>query len=152
MKWSLNDIVMNNILWLCLQTNRLDSHKELAVCFFELAFRLTNTNICQKTDPFICNNRAPMRTLRVNHTSKFKTNLFFICTASDHSYYQRSSGLRPIHKCIQSTQHPQLRLGCFWLCSVSWHPVCSEVLSSLLISAERSPIHPGIWLLACGTF
>lgn len=103
----------------------------------------------------------PLWTVRLKHTSKSRRALFFnfilvvfffTCNSPHHAYYLWSPGLSSIHECIQSTQHIRLRLGCFWLRSVSWHPVWSEVPSSLLISAERSPIHPSIWRIACGTF
>lgn len=103
----------------------------------------------------------PLWTVRLKHTSKCRRALgffvfcfgfFFTCNSPHHGYYLWSPGLSSIHECIQSTQHIRLRLGCFWLRSVSWHPVWSEVPSSLLISAERSPIHPSIWRIACGTF
>lgn len=102
----------------------------------------------------------PLWTVRLKHTSKCRRALFFFvvflffftCNSPHHAYYLWSPGLSSIHECIQSTQHIRLRLGCFWLRSVSWHPVWSEVPSSLLISAERSPIHPSIWRIACGTF
>lgn len=102
----------------------------------------------------------PLWTVRLKHTSKCRRALFFYfisvffftCNSPHHAYYLWSPGLSSIHECIQSTQHIRLRLGCFWLRSVSWHPVWSEVPSSLLISAERSPIHPSIWRIACGTF
>lgn len=156
---------MNNALWLCLQTNRLAFYQEPTARFFELAFRPANTNVCQKRKKKTTHSffiiHLPLWTVRLKHTSKCRRALFFnfilvffffTCNSPHHAYYLWSPGLSSIHECIQSTQHIRLRLGCFWLRSVSWHPVWSEVPSSLLISAERSPIHPSIWRIACGTF
>lgn len=51
--------------------------------------------------------------------------------------YLWSHGRGPLQNC---SNHTALNLSCFWF-SVSSQPVCSEASSSLLISAERSPIH-----------
>lgn len=102
MKWRLNDTVMNNILWLCLRTNRTLSRKEPTVCSFELAFRPTNKNICQKkwTHSYFIIGLPCEHWGQITHQN-LKKQIYILYAPHQISRITCGAcGLRPVHKCI----------------------------------------------------